>query len=112
MESLINSSIAIARTIASNLCPAILDDLGLNAAIEWYCSEMKKSEMKKRTWISYQITGHATDILQENIKITLFRIFQEAMTNIIRHSKADKFDVELKSTDDSFVMIIKDNGIG
>ncbi len=107
MDSLILASIDTVRKISANLRPAVLDDLGLNSAIEWYCNETSK-----RSAIAYNVSGHAPDNLPENIKTTLFRIFQEAVTNIVRHSRADEFDVELQYNDPLLVMIIRDDGIG
>jgi PAS domain S-box-containing protein len=107
MISLIDSSINTVRKISSSLRPIILDDLGLEAAIEWYCNETNK-----RSGIAYNISGHVPDNIQGDTKTTLFRIFQEAVTNVIRHSGADEFNVELKHTKHYLCMTIYDNGIG
>jgi PAS domain S-box-containing protein len=107
MISHVNSCIDTVREIASNLRPPILDDLGLGDAVEWYCRNLNK-----RTGISYTISGHTPDNIRENIKTTLFRIFQEAVTNIIRHAEADEIKIDLKSTESHFYMIIRDNGVG
>jgi PAS domain S-box-containing protein len=107
MISNCKSSIELTRKIASNLRPAVLDDLGLDAAIEWYCGEINKT-----VYIDYKITDSVPFAIQEDIKTTLYRIFQEAMTNIIRHSKADEAHVELTFSDEVLYMIIRDNGIG
>ena len=107
MLSIVDNSMEIARKIAANLRPTILYDLGLEAAISWYCQEIKK-----KTGIAYKLSGCVPENLSDNIKTSLFRIFQEAVTNIVRHSQTDKYRIDLKSTHDYVYMIIRDYGVG
>jgi PAS domain S-box-containing protein len=108
MLDIISKNTDRVRKISSELRPPVLDDLGLNAAIEWYCFDMKQ-----KLGLEYE---HNLDIEEEYIsfelKTALFRIFQEAMTNIVRHSKADIYWVNLKYFKGRLIMQIIDNGIG
>lgn len=108
MEHLINNAAVISRTIISNLHPTILDDLGLLAAIEWQAEEFHK------------LTGIDTMVncigdrenLDKRTSIALFRILQEALTNVARHSGATRVGVEYHHSDDEVMLSISDNGCG
>jgi PAS domain S-box-containing protein len=79
------------RDIVLQLRPLILDDLGLEAAMEWHTQRYLKTAN-----IKYAISFEVNEILfSEDIKIVVYRIFQEALTNIIRHSKATKISISL-----------------
>jgi len=105
---LVENTIASVKRLCTELRPSILDSLGLEAALEWQCEEFEK-----RTGIGCKI-----DILTEksvtdkNMKTALFRIFQEALTNVVRHSRASKIEALLTNMDDSIVLQACDNGRG
>ncbi len=108
MERQIDSAIHSVRHICSELRPPILKDFGLPAAIEWYLDDFQK-----RTGI------HCTADIDLNIpkekkglQLMLFRIFQEAMTNILRHTGATKVGVELSIASGILTLKVKDNGKG
>lgn len=102
-----NQVIRKVQSISAELHPKLLEDLGLTAAIDWYCKEQRE-----RTGLEIKL--HLDEPLQEdfNTNLSLFRILQEAMTNVIRHAKASVIQVHLKNMDDSLEMIIEDNGTG
>jgi len=108
MVELINNAAVISRNIIANLHPTILDDLGLLAAIEWQAGEFHK------------LTGIATMVnsigdkenLDKQTSIALFRILQEALTNVARHSGASRVGVEYHHSDDEVMLSISDNGCG
>ena len=93
--------------ISSELRPTILDDLGLAAALEWYCEEFTN-----RTGLKVQI--EIEDVQTENMKknLSIYRVAQELLTNIIRHAGAKKVRVILRKTKNDIVMSIQDDGIG
>ena len=93
--------------ISSELRPPILDDLGLAAALEWYCEEFAN-----RTGLKVQI--EIEDVQTENLRknLSLYRVAQELLTNIIRHSGAKTVRVILRKTKNDIVMSIQDDGIG
>ncbi|MDP3557555.1 MAG: PAS domain S-box protein [Bacteroidota bacterium] len=108
MIALINDTIKTVRRISSDLRPGILDDLGLIAALEW-----QGEEYEKRTGIKWKFSSNINDItLDKTISTNMFRIFQEALTNIIKHSIATQIEASVEKIDGHLVLIIKDNGQG
>lgn len=106
--ALINSSIKSMKRICTELRPEILDHFGLGAAIEW-----QAQEFRKRSGIECEVVLNPDVIIADiNQSTALFRIFQEALTNIHRHSKATKVDVTLTEEENSIMLEIADNGIG
>jgi signal transduction histidine kinase len=90
------------------LRPVILDDFGLAAAIEW-----QVEEFRKRVGIACRMepTGFEPDLPKDQAT-ALFRIFQETLTNIIRHARADDVVVRLAAGDGDLILQIQDNGRG
>jgi signal transduction histidine kinase len=108
MNKLIDDTIHSVQRIATELRPQILDVLGLGEAIRW-----ETSEFEKRTGIECRLQWPPSNTeLDRAIKITVFRIFQEAMTNIFRHSGAQKVEIELQVDAQQVVLEILDNGRG
>lgn len=108
MVYLIDNSIKTVRKIASDLRPPILDDLGLMEAIKW-----QVSEFIKHNGIAVNFTSNIKDIqLPSHVSITVFRILQEALTNITRHASASIVNCELKNPDGHLILKIEDNGVG
>jgi len=107
MDGLINDIIVTVRRLSANLRPGILDDLGLAAAIEW-----QSEEFRKRTGFNCCINCEEISNISEEKAVALFRIFQESLTNIIKHSNADSVNISLVKTNDIIEMNIKDNGRG
>ncbi len=108
MIGLIDDTVITVRRIASDLRPGILDDLGLIPALEW-----QGEEYEKRTGIKMRFKTDLNDIvLERNISTNIFRIFQEALTNIIKHALATQIETSVHKIGKKLVMIIKDNGQG
>jgi len=107
MDGVINDVIVTVRRLSANLRPGILDDLGLAAAIEW-----QSEEFRKRTGFICSVNCEEIDNISEDKAVAFFRIFQESLTNIIRHSNADRVDISLGKKSENIEMIIKDNGRG
>jgi len=107
MLDLVSSTIKKVQNISADLRPGILDDLGLNSAIEWYCEEFEKR---------YGIICHLEleDIpgINSKIQLTLFRILQEGLTNISRHSQAKNVTIQISLSLDEIYLKISDDGIG
>ena len=108
MTGLIDSTIDTVRRISGELRPGGLDDLGLVAAIEW-----QASQLETRTGITCKCTAsmEADDIGRERAT-AVFRIFQEILTNVTRHSKATTVNIELTEKDGCLELLVKDNGRG
>lgn len=109
MTTLLDSTIHTVRRIATDLRPSILDDLGLLAAMEW-----QARRFQERSGIRVSIASSSTDVGPAgNERATaLFRIFQEALTNIGRHSGARTVEVLFEVRDGSFTLEIQDDGRG
>ena len=108
MLSLIDEIISNIRRISADLRPNVLDYFGLIPSIEW-----QTEEYKKRTELQCEFTTNATNInFKPEINSSIFRIFQEAFTNIIRHSKATKVTINILEKADTLRLEISDNGIG
>jgi signal transduction histidine kinase len=108
MSAHIDATIQTVRRIATELRPGILDDLGLVAAIEW-----QAQEFQKRTGIECVVTSDLKDpILDQDLNTAFFRIFQETLTNIIRHAQATRVEVHLQQEESTLVLEVKDNGRG
>jgi len=102
-----NELIVTVREIASRLRPGVLDDMGLCAALEW-----QSREFKKRTGVSCSFLGEYPDEIERNIATGLFRIYQEALTNIVRHADASIVYASLKQNNGFLILSITDNGKG
>lgn len=108
MIGMIDSLIDSVRKIATELRPGILDHLGLFPAIEW-----KIRQFRLRTKICCTFTlGKMEVTFDKNETTIIYRIFQEILTNIIRHSKATHVRVLLNKKDNYFVLKVIDNGVG
>ncbi|MCC6220160.1 MAG: HAMP domain-containing protein [Deltaproteobacteria bacterium] len=108
MTEQINNSIDFVRKISSRLRPSVLDKMGLNAAIEW-----QAREIEKRTALVVQVDLESIDLAEaEFVSITLFRILQEALTNVVRHADASIVEVSLTQTEKEVCLRIKDDGRG
>ncbi|MGD0648044.1 MAG: CHASE3 domain-containing protein [Acidobacteriaceae bacterium] len=104
----VDSNIALVRRIATELRPQLLDSMGLRAAIEW---EIEQFQRRSGVRCVVRLTEHSLDLSNEK-NIAVFRIFQEAMTNIARHADAKNICVDLEREHDDVVLKFQDDGIG
>jgi PAS domain S-box-containing protein len=108
MSSLVDLSMQTVKRIYMGLRPGMLDHLGLTAAIAW-----QADEFSRRTGITCNVSFNPEDMaIDPDLTTTIFRIFQETLTNVQRHAKATQVTVRLKATDDHLEFIVKDNGKG
>lgn len=104
----VDSTIASLQQLVTQLRPALLDDLGLVAAIEW-----QSRDFQKRTGISCTCVTNADDIAMEPERATaVFRICQEALTNTARHAQATAVTITVTSQRNSLELVVADNGVG
>lgn len=108
MRELIQTTTDKVRQIAMELRPSILDDLGLTPALRWLCSELTK-----RSGISFHLHSEVPDTcFSRRIALEVFRIVQESVTNIIRHSQARSAVISLERNGEELVVAVRDTGIG
>ena len=107
MIEMTNDVIKKVQRISSELRPGLLDDLGLASTIEWYCGEFEE-----RTGIKCNLAVEDLLLADPQNDLALFRILQEALTNVIRHSGASCVNIELHYLEQVITMTIDDNGIG
>ncbi len=104
----IDDTVQVVRRIAQELRPAVLDDFGLLAALEW-----QLSEFKKRAGLATEWHTTLTEVtLPSEAAIGCFRIFQEALTNIARHAQASRVVVDIREDQGQLIISISDNGRG
>jgi len=109
LVGLIKNSISEARKISVSLRPAMIDQLGIIATISWFCREFQK--VYSGITISKHINVEEKNV-PDTLKIVVYRVLQESLTNIAKHSQASKVTVSLARYKKSIKLIIKDNGIG
>lgn len=97
------------RRIAKNLRPSILDDLGIVATISWLCQEFET--IYSDIGIEKEVEVKETDV-PDSLKIVIFRVLQEALNNIAKHSRANLVRLSLKRIDHDIELTIDDNGEG
>ena len=97
------------RRIVKDLRPSILDDLGILATINWFCREFQNVYSGIR--IKREIEIHENDI-PPPLKTAIYRILQEALNNVAKHSQADLVQLFLQKTDNRVELTIHDNGAG
>jgi len=108
MVALTDATINVVRNIASELSPSILDDLGLMEAIEW-----QTQQFQARTGIRCRCDCSLQSIPLGNQESTaVFRIVQEALTNILRHAQATEVRIAMHEEDGVFTLTVTDNGRG
>lgn len=96
------------RRISADLRPGVLDTLGLSAAIEW-----QAEEFERRTGTQCKVTANVSDLqLDRDMSTNVFRIFQEALTNISRHAAASHVEVAVRLDRGNLTLEISDDGIG
>jgi signal transduction histidine kinase len=105
---LLDESIAETRTISHLLHPPLLDEAGLNSASQWFVEGFGK-----RSGIDVHLDiKDEGGRLAESIELVLFRVLQESLTNVHRHSGATRADVSLRTVGRNVILRVKDNGRG
>jgi PAS domain S-box-containing protein len=108
LQAQIDSIIASARRIAGGLRPPMLDDLGLGAALEWLAEEFRN-----RYRLAVTVRNEVDQLaLSPTAATSIFRVVQEALTNVTRHAVATRVRVEMRVVEDEFRTHIEDNGKG
>lgn len=108
MLSQIDDTIAVVRRISTELRPAVLDRLGLVAAIQW-----QAEDFERRTGVRCRLSGSQGDLpLDKNQATGVFRILQEVLTNVSRHARASAVTITLWRAKHQLGLFVVDNGCG
>ncbi|HGY57290.1 MAG TPA: PAS domain-containing sensor histidine kinase [Caldithrix abyssi] len=105
---LIDQTVETVQRISAKLRPGILDELGLVAAIQWQAEDFQK---QTGIFCKYSLPEEEIDLTPEQAT-AVFRIFQEALTNVARHAQAEKVSIFLRRRNHHLVLEITDNGSG
>ncbi|MHC1727524.1 MAG: cache domain-containing protein [Syntrophobacteraceae bacterium] len=105
----IQYSIEETRSIYMGLRPRMLEELGVVPTLRWYCRELLNLYPNRH--IELDISFEEDDI-PEHLKVAIFRITQEALNNVAKHSRAEWVDVSLKRNDEAIYLVISDDGRG
>jgi PAS domain S-box-containing protein len=106
---LVAEAIALVRNVMTDLRPAVLDDYGLEAALQSYIDEYKSRYGIK---VVLDPPDQPIPRLGPSLEMTLLRITQEALFNIARHAQADSVNVSLRLQDNAVHLMVQDNGVG
>ena len=97
------------RSMQGDLWPYVLDDIGLAATIDWYCREFGKNHSGLAIEMKNEITDRD---VPSSAKIVIYRILQEALSNVAKHSQASRVTLRLMRKDHGIEFTVHDNGIG
>lgn len=106
--ALVDRLLTQVRTLALDLRPAILDDLGLVSALRWYANR----QAERNGWILHFSVEGMAERVPALIEVACFRSVQEALTNIAKYASAKIIDLTLSRQDQEVTLVIQDNGIG
>ena len=108
IHNLIEQSIKYTRSLTFELCPPILYEMGLEAAVEWL-----GEEIQKKHGITFSLSDDKkAKPLHEEVRIILFQSVRELLHNVVKHSKAGGVTVSIRKTDHSIEITVEDDGIG
>jgi len=107
--SMVQDAIEETRRISAKLRPSILDDLGLVQTIRWMCRNFQTLHPKIHL---RQNIGIEESEVPESLKTVIYRILQEALNNVVRHSNADAVDLSVTKADERLELEVRDNGRG
>ncbi|MBU2510989.1 CHASE2 domain-containing protein [bacterium] len=108
MKSLIGRSMQSMRQIISDLNPSLLEELGLIEALKWLVAEF---ENRSGIFCEMTIEDEKTNLKRENA-LVVFRVFQEILNNILKHSGANRVRIMMTKREHQFVLVVSDNGKG
>jgi two-component system sensor histidine kinase UhpB len=108
LKQIADSTVESVQRIAADLRPSILDELGLSAAIDWLLESFST-----RSKVAYELVLPSSPLdFSAEINTAIFRILQESLTNVSRHSRATAVEVTLTQNEDGIGLRISDNGKG
>lgn len=109
MKEQVNQRITEVRRMSAKLRPSTLDDFGLSVAVTRLCEDCERLH---RLPVIFQTAGFVLERYDSEVEIALYRIVQESLSNIVKHSRATWTRVRLSHTQETLTLEIEDNGIG
>ncbi len=94
--------------MAQDLRPPVLDALGLKVSMQTYCTEFTR---RTHLPITFEV-DESLPVLPDIYNITLYRVLQEALSNIVKHARASHVWVDLNREDNNIILTVQDNGLG
>jgi signal transduction histidine kinase len=107
-RQLVDDMVRIVRDLALGLRPSMLDDFGLQPALEWLTRDFTR---RSNVPVELQITG-PLDTLSDQHRTCIYRVIQEALTNCVRHARATAIAVVVRAREDTIDVSVSDDGIG
>jgi PAS domain S-box-containing protein len=107
LDSLLDTAVSDLREFARNLRPPVLDDFGLVSACEWLAGQTEKEGVR----VVFSTTGELRR-LSRDVEVSAFRIVQEALANVVKHSGASTVELRLDFATDRVAIAVSDNGKG
>ena len=104
-----DSAISTVRNLSYLLHPPLLDEAGLRAAVHWFVEGLTQ---RSNVQISLTIRPQAFPRLDEEVETAIFRVVQESLTNVVRHSNSESARVEIDKQSESVVVRVRDHGVG
>jgi signal transduction histidine kinase len=106
--ALVDDLVDQVRTLSLDLRPTVLDELGLAAALKWYCQR----QVPRLGLEAYYVGDPNLSRPHPAIETTCFRVVQEAVTNVARHADTDVVWVDLRRGDEALHLVVRDQGVG
>jgi signal transduction histidine kinase len=107
-RQLVDAMVRTVRDLALGLRPSMLDDFGLQPALEWHVRDFGR---RYGVPVELVVRG-AFDELPETHRTCIYRAVQEALTNCVRHARATRIDVTIAEEPDGLAVSVRDNGVG
>ena len=107
-RQLVDYLVHVVRDLALGLRPTMLDDFGLQPALEWLVRDVSR---RSTLDIDLRVNGHI-DALEDQCRTCVYRVVQEALTNCVRHSEASRVQITISGTSDTLEVSIVDDGNG
>ena len=108
LRLLVGETIDGVRRLAVHLGPSVLEDLGLRAALEWLADRVRA---ETGLVVALRLDSDCRDVPSE-VGVAIFRVAQEALTNVVRHAQATRVDVRIGTNDDCLELLVADDGRG
>jgi two-component system sensor histidine kinase UhpB len=108
LRRLVGDTLDGVRRLAVHLGPSVLEDLGLRAAMEWLVDRVR---LEAGLTVDLRLEGDCDDVSSE-VAVAVFRVVQEALTNVVRHAQARRVGVRLTAHADTLELAIEDDGRG